>query len=85
MPIRVVGITPARVVEMIPDLVVEMIPDLVVGMIPDLVVGMVPARDVEETARIKMTVQEIDANFFIALLLVDKNVRRTWSALRLAC
>lgn len=79
VPIRVVGITRDLVVEIVPDLVVEMVPDLVVEMVPDLVVEMVPARDVAETVRINVTAQEIDASFFIVLLLVNQNVRGTWS------
>ena len=39
-------------------------------MMPDLVVEMVPAREVAETVRTNVTVQEIDASFFIVLLLV---------------
>ena len=54
-PVLVVGIVPIRVVGITPAFVVE--------MIPDLVVGMIPARDVVETARTKMIMQEIDASF----------------------
>jgi hypothetical protein len=68
----VVGIVPMRVVGISPDLVVEIVPDLVVEIIPDLVVEMFPARDVAETVRTNVIVQEIDASFFIVLLLVLK-------------
>lgn len=62
-PVRVVGIVPVRVVGIKPDLVVE--------IVPDLVVEMVPASDVAETARTNVIVHEIDASFFIVLLLVN--------------
>lgn len=55
--VLVVAIVPIRVVGIKPDLVVE--------MVPDLVVGMVPAREVAETARTNVIMQEIDASFFI--------------------
>ena len=79
MPFRVVGIIPALVVEIVPDLVVEIVPDLVVEMVPDLVVEMVPAREEAETARTNVIVQEIDASFFIILLLVTQTIRVTAS------
>ena len=65
-------ITPLLVVEIVPVRVVEMVPALVVEMVPDLVVEMVPAREVAETARTNVSVQEIDESFFIVLLLVIK-------------
>ena len=71
---------PVLVVEMVPIRVVEIVPALVVEMVPDLVVGMVPAREVAETARINVIVHEIDASFFIILLLVTQNIRGLWSA-----
>ena len=73
--VLVVGIVPVRVVGITPDLVVE--------IIPDLVVEMVPARHVAETARTNVIVLEIDASFFIVLLLVTQNIRGTKSAWRL--
>ena len=65
-PVLVVGIVPVRVVGIRPDLVVE--------IIPDLVVEMVPARHVAETARTNVIVHDIDASFFIVLLLVTQNI-----------
>ena len=62
--VLVVGIVPVRVVGTTPDLVVE--------IIPDLVVEIVPARHVAETARTNVIVHDIDASFFIVLLLVTQ-------------
>ena len=79
--VRVVGMIPelefrpVRVVEIVPVRVVEIIPGLVVEIVPDLVVEMVPARDVAETARTNVIEHEIDASFFIVLLLVTQNIR----------
>jgi hypothetical protein len=71
---------PVLVVEIVPVRVVEIVPALVVEIVPDLVVEMVPARDVTDIARTNVTVHEIDASFFIVLLLVTQNIRGTKSA-----
>jgi hypothetical protein len=70
---------PVLVVEIVPIRVVGIVPPLVVEMVPDLVVEMVPAREVTDTARTNVIVQEIDASFFIVLLLVTK-YQWSWSA-----
>jgi hypothetical protein len=54
--------------------VVGITPALVVEIIPDLVVGMVPAREVAETAKTNVIVQEIEASFFIVLLLMTQEI-----------
>ena len=60
----VVEIVPVLVVEIVPVLVVEMVPVFVVEIVPDL------AKAVAEIARTNVIVHEIDASFFIVLLLV---------------
>lgn len=76
--VRIVGVIPevelrlVLVVEIVPIRVVGIIPALVVEMVPDLVVEIVPAREGTDTARTNVIVQEIDASFFIVLLLVTQ-------------